>query len=147
MKALTTRLPWAWLIVHGFKRYELRSSPTRIRGQVAIRSSKVDHQWVRYVRRNFPHIPLPSDAELAGLTHSILGTAEITDCIPIDRVPDVVEGACLRPEDYGDLSYAWVREAAEPLTSPIAWNPPWGAVNWSKVPQHIAQEIESRRSR
>jgi len=141
MRVMTTRLPWAWLIVNGFKRYELRSRQTNIRERVAIRSSRLDAQWARYVRQNMSMTALPSDARLNLMKQSILGTAQVVDCIPIEKISDVMEGACLDPEDYGGLAYAWLLEDPESLSQPLPWKAPPGAVTWSNLPVNLESHL------
>ncbi len=128
MRAMTTKLPWAWLIVNGFKRYELQHGRANIRERVAIRASTLNRNRVDGVRRDFPHIPLPSDAELRSMQRCILGTPGVSDCRPIEELADARAGACVEPGDY---EFAWILDAPEPLEEPLAWTPPSGAVIWS----------------
>lgn len=82
--ALSVQQPWAWLIAHGFKNFENRSWPTKVRGPVLIHASqKFDiegYEWLRYHR---PEIPLP--AREAFDRGGIVGRATITDCVSDDN--------------------------------------------------------------
>jgi hypothetical protein len=140
MRVMTTKLPWAWLIVNGYKKYELRSQRTRIRERIGIRASTVDKPMVRYVRDNFPRIPLPSDDELRLMARSILGTADMADSALVAELSDVAEGACDRSSSHGRRKHAWVLAGAVPLQRPIAWTQP-GARTWSHSPPGIDRRL------
>lgn len=78
MKALSIQQPWAWLIVNGYKPVENRDWPTRVRGRVLIHAGKkIDADGYHFVRRQFPHIELPTSFDVGG----IVGEARITDCV------------------------------------------------------------------
>ena len=77
MKALSTKQPWAWLIVHGYKGIENKTRGTRLREEILIhtglRPDKAGDEWVR---KTFPEIPLPPLAELP--LGGVVGRATIT---------------------------------------------------------------------
>lgn len=138
---MTTQLPWAWLIVNGYKKYELRSQRTGIRERIGIRASTVDKPMVSHVREHFPRIPLPSDDELGLMERSILGTADMTDSKVVAELSEVAEGACYRSRNYGKRKHAWVLGGAVPLQHPIPWTPPPGAMTWSHPPATIDRRL------
>ncbi|MDE5889208.1 MAG: ASCH domain-containing protein, partial [Bacilli bacterium] len=74
MKVLSIRQPWASIIINGYKCYEFRSWKTNFRGKVLIHASKdVETEYL-------------SRFESLGLeypTSAILGSVEITDCVPV----------------------------------------------------------------
>lgn len=81
LKALSIQQPWAWLIVNGYKDVENRDWKTNVRGPVLIHASKkFDYEGWRWVRENFPHIPMPRTPE-AFYKGGIVGEAEIVDCV------------------------------------------------------------------
>ena len=78
--ALSIQQPWAWLIVNGFKPVENRDWPTNVRGWIGIHAGKkFDHDGYALVRREFPHIdmPTPDGFPMGG----IVGRARLTDCV------------------------------------------------------------------
>lgn len=82
MKALSIRQPWAWLIVHGHKRIENRSWPTRFRGSFLVHAPKgMTRDEYEYARAfaGGQGVQLPAFGEL--LRGGIVGVATITDCI------------------------------------------------------------------
>jgi hypothetical protein len=83
MKALTVRQPWAELILLGRKRYELRSWPTRHRGQLLVHAgssaSPMDQENCH--RAGLDWRPLDRGA--------IVGVVEVVDCVPY--TPDIYE--------------------------------------------------------
>lgn len=146
MKALNTMLPWAWLIVNGHKRLELRSQLTKISGVRPIRATSVDKRWTDRVRRQRPDVALPSDSELRSLEGHVLGTAEFIDCRKIDElvIEDVIREACLDPRMYDKpLSYAWRVEARERFLNPQHYSTAPGAVIWAEIPEDVLNRCRS----
>lgn len=96
MRALSVKQPWADFIATGQKTIEVRSWPTKHRGEIVIHASSR---------------PEPGMAEVtAGMPlGALICTVEITDCRPLEMA-DV--GAALLPEDWrpGDCTgmFAWV---------------------------------------
>ena len=140
-RGLTTRLPWAWLIAHGYKTFELRSRPTGFRGRAAIRASKgrIDHHWAQYVREKRPDVPLPSDRELEDLAGCILRIGHVVGCYPIasSELSDIASRACLDPNDYPGVEFAWEWRDVRPLRRPVIHEIPSGAVVWFRVPDDL----------
>lgn len=98
--ALSIQQPWAWLIVNGFKDVENRGWSTRVRGVVGVHAGKkIDSYAIPWIRREFPHIPLPDTFETGG----IVGRVRIVDCV--DDHPS--------PWFFGN--FAFVLSDAEPL--------------------------------
>lgn len=83
MKTLSIRQPWAWLIAQGFKDVENRSWATKVRGQILVHAGKAfDKDGYAWVKREFPHIPLPTPSEFE--FGGIVGCADLVDCVPPD---------------------------------------------------------------
>lgn len=76
MKVLSIRQPWATLIVEGYKCFEFRSWKTNFRGKFLIHASKE----VETENMNRFH---PLNLEYP--TGRIIGSAEITDCIKVEK--------------------------------------------------------------
>lgn len=76
MKVLTIREPWASLIINGYKKYEFRSWKTNYRGKILIHTSqKVEKEMLSRFK----------DYNLNCVSGSIIGEAELTDCILVDE--------------------------------------------------------------
>lgn len=73
MMALTTKQPWATLIMQGEKRYEFRSWQTKYRGELLIHAGKsVDKEAIKRLAKYLPeNLPLGK----------ILGKVRLVDCI------------------------------------------------------------------
>ena len=76
MKVLTIRKPWASLIINGYKKYEFRSWKTNYRGKILIHTSqKIEKEMLSRFK----------DYKLNCVSGSIIGEAELTDCILVDE--------------------------------------------------------------
>jgi hypothetical protein len=87
---LTVRLPWAWLLVHGppYKPVENRTWRTAYRGQLWVHAAATfDPDDCAHVRSL--GIPLPADDDLSS---GILGAVTLTACLPIDELPEPLNG-------------------------------------------------------
>lgn len=85
MKCLTIKQPWAWLIFNdvgngkGFKNVENRTWHTKIRGTVAIHSSKKIDIDAYNGLINYSHLNLPSLNEF--ICGEIIGVVDIVDSV------------------------------------------------------------------
>jgi len=88
VKVLTVRQPWAGLILAHGKDIENREWPTKVRGRIAIHSSKVlrvsDFDDARFVEHMGPKVDWTGPEFRAGC---ILGTVEIVDCVTASDSP------------------------------------------------------------
>lgn len=76
---LSIRQPWAWLIVHGWKRHENRTWRTPYRGPLAVHAgSLLDRPGLEWVRRHCPDIPLPEPRDFP--KGAIVGAVELVTC-------------------------------------------------------------------
>ena len=146
MRALNVQLPWAWLIVHGFKTYELRTRRTLTRGRVPIRATKFDRDAAAAVRRRFPDLALANDDELKRLKSCVLGTAEISDCVPVAELADVTERSRVPLSRQGGWPIAWVLKKPQALKRPLPCPVTPGPVTWATVPARVAQQLRGQVS-
>jgi hypothetical protein len=112
MKGLVVRSPWVELILDGAKTWELRGSPTRLRGRIAlIRSGSgtvVGHCEI---------------ADVVGpLTRAQLLSSTRRHCVKAGHIPSVLGR-------YRKV-YAWVLSKARRLKKPVRYRHPSGAVIW-----------------
>lgn len=81
MKALSTKQPWAWLIVNGYKDIENRTWGTNVRGPILIHAgNRFDEAGYTYVKSRFGVI-MPSREEFKKMRGGIVGVCEIKDCV------------------------------------------------------------------
>jgi len=101
MKALTVREPWASMIADGTKTVEVRSRPTKHRGELAI------------------HVAKP--------TGEVICTVELVDCRPMLRSDYEAAGM---PEEQASPSglFAWVLSTPR-LVVPVKWRGQLGIWN------------------
>src|SRR4051812_25832874 len=92
--ALSVKQPWAALIMHGLKSIEIRSWPTARRGRIYIHAARVSddrvHGW---------ELVKGAIGETAQLTGGLLGTVEITDCLPYRTQEDFARDVTLHRND------------------------------------------------
>ena len=101
MKVLSIRQPWASLIVEGYKKYEFRSWKTKYRGKILIHASGMIEKKMLERFKEY---------DLDIKTSAIIGEAELTDCIKVDKdFNDKLKS--IDPVVYGnsnhDETYAW----------------------------------------
>ena len=113
MKVLTIREPWASLIINDYKKYEFRSWKTNYRGKILIHTSqKIEKEMLSRFK----------DYKLNCVSGSIIGEAELTDCILVDeefnqnlrKIDNVVYGKSNHVEKY-----AWKLENIKKYDKPI----------------------------
>jgi hypothetical protein len=128
LRALSIRGPWWWFILHGGKRIENRSWPTRFRGPVLLHASKsfslpVFTDDLDYGRRiaESQGITLPpvTIGDLRAMGGHIVGTATVTDCVT----------SSASPWFFGP--YGFVLDDVRPVQTPIRIK---GALGFFKVP-------------
>ena len=76
MKTLTIKEPYATLIIEGHKKYEFRSWKTNYRGKILIHAGKNIETDMLYRFKEY---------NLSYSKSAIIGEAEITDCILVDK--------------------------------------------------------------
>lgn len=131
MKALSVREPWASLIARGDKTVEVRSWPTKHRGDLVIVSSARVTSTERALCEAFDVEPV------LGVTRAIV---RVVDCVPftresvskawLDHVGDeAIETLCSAPSRGG--AYAWILADANQKIPAIVTR---GALNLYDVP-------------
>ena len=126
LKVLTVKNPYAFLIVTGFKKYEIRSWSTNYRGPLYIHSAKVpvksdyDENTINGVKKLcLKHIRKLDYMSTHG---SIIGKVNLVNILKIDdeisRSQAGIDGCCSIDEND---KYAWVLENPEVanLTIPV----------------------------
>jgi len=83
MKALSVKLPWAWLLIHGGKDIENRNWFNQHKGETAIHCSATVspseyEACERFLAERGIRVALPSIDALKALAGKIIGTVEIT---------------------------------------------------------------------
>jgi len=141
MQAISLTQPWAQLVVLGSKRVETRSWPTRYRGEIAIHASKGYPESAQnlalynssfaksLIKHNFDAFNLPLGA--------IVGTVEITDCLPTEKADEIglySHHAEWSFGDYGAGRYMWLLANPRMFEIPI---PCKGALKIWTVPETI----------
>ena len=113
MKALTIKQPWASLIINKHKKYEFRSWKTNYRGKILKKASK---KIEKDMLKRFENYNLDIN------TSSIIGEAEIVDCILVDEKFNE-ELREIDPIVYGKSNhvetYAWKLENIIKYDKPI----------------------------
>ena len=113
MKVLTIREPWASLIINDYKKYEFRSWKTNYRGKILIHTSQnIEKEMLSRFK----------DYNLNCIGGSIIGEAELTDCILVDenfnqnlrKIDNIVYGRSNHVEKY-----AWKLENVKKYDEPI----------------------------
>ncbi len=129
MKALTIKQPWATLIMHAGKDIENRDWPTKLRGRIAVHSSKKMDEAEMGGAQYFMDLQGIKLPEIAAHypTGSIIGTVEIVDCV--------------RKSD----SQWFMGEYGFVLANPIPCTPiPFkGALGFWEVPVEIAEILNA----
>ena len=124
MVALSIRQPWAWAIIVGRKRIENRTWRTRVRGRIAVHSSRRPDQHWRAL------VAMLVGAERESCEQSplgcIIGTVELVACV--DESDDPAFG--------GDVGF--VLADPQPLAEPI---PCKGRLGFWAVPDEIERRI------
>lgn len=129
MKALSIRQPWAHLIVTGEKPVENRSWNSTYTGHLLIHASlqfdKAGYQWVR---RNFPHLKMPTPAKFA--LGAIVGMVDMVGC--------VVPGSADYHSPWYAGDYGFLMRNAKKLPEPVPFK---GALGFFDVPDELVRSF------
>ncbi len=145
MQAISLIQPWAQLVVLGSKRIETRSWPTKHRGVIAIHASKGFPNAAQFLAREHPaFVHALGDSwswERDNLPRGeIVGTVEVTDCLPTEKADEIGLYSHHAEYAFGDYSagrYMWL------LANPVMWDEPIpcrGALKIWTVPEGIRIE-------
>lgn len=126
MKGLIVDEPWISLILAGKKDWEMRSQPTQVRGPVAL------------IRKGTGQVV--GTANITG-NHGPLGLDELRSNASRHCVP-MVEFESGRATKW---TTAWQLEHAAPLSVPVSYKHPSGAVIWVNLDPAVAAAIEEQR--
>jgi hypothetical protein len=142
MKALSLIQPWASLVISGAKRIETRSfpAPRAMWGQrFLVHASK---GWTAQ-ERALVQMQEPFCSALGHVSTKdiprgvILGSVQLLECLPTDRVRD---GLSVQEEAFGDFSAGrWAWMLANPLRLP-ALEPAKGALGFWEYPDIIMHD-------
>jgi hypothetical protein len=117
MKALIIRQPWIDMILSGSKTWEMRSRPTKLRGQIAL---------------------------IEAGTGLVVGVCNLTESRTVPINADGTYTMFHRVEDVQLLKqwpYPWTLNNAQRLHTPIPYNHPKGAVTWVNLEKHVSKAV------
>lgn len=123
MKCLSVQQPWAWAIIHGPKRIENRSWPTRYRGPLLIHAGK-SRKSLGDEDGLIPDLP-PYDQLDYGM---LIGIVTLKDCQP-------VEDTRRDPFAFGPI--CWLLGEPVPFVEPIVYN---GKLGLFDVPDSLFEQ-------
>lgn len=146
MKALTIDAPWAWAIVHGYKRVENRSWRTNHRGPLAIHAGKSTRSDAA-AAAIFAELGIqgPSPEALEALRGRLLGTVDVLDVVEYQHGGGdglaVQDGPCpLLDGPFATGPRCWLLANPDPLDAPPAmvgklrlWTVPEGSTAFSRL--------------
>ncbi|MFT3937632.1 hypothetical protein [Rhodopseudomonas sp.] len=122
MKGLIVREPWLGMILDGRKTWELRTQPTALRGEIAL------------IRKG---------------SCQIVGVAELVDSLPRLDAQGLAEAAQFHgvpPEEQAGVVangwlFPWLLINARPLSSPVPYDHPGGAVTWVNLDPDVTSSV------
>jgi hypothetical protein len=125
LKVLTVKNPYAFLILAGIKKYEIRSWTTKYRGSLYIHSAKIpidkyDNNTINGISRlDSNHLSI----EYLKINGSILGKVELVDVL---KIPEQISKSTAALDGCCDIEdndkYAWVLENPEIANLTISIN-------------------------
>jgi len=109
VKALTICQPWAWLVIHGPKRWENRTWQTTYRGPLAIHAGG-SRAWLEaaYANERLRGL-LPPAGQLP--FRAVIGVAELARIVPAAQAAG---------EPFAEGPLCWRLDAPRPLARPIS---------------------------
>ena len=133
MRALTVHQPYAFAIVSGLKEYETRPRQTSVRGRIAI------HAGLKRISLDLfreQGITLPEPDTLVYGT--VIGTVEITACIPTDNLRERVDVVERTLGDWRSGRFAWALSNPVMFRTPIPAKGKQGWWEWEEPKQDRA---------
>ena len=126
MKGLIIREPWIGMIMDGSKTWELRTQHTTVRGEIAL------------IRKG---------------TGQIVGVADLIDSLPQlgpQALAESVQFHGVPPSEQASVIangwlFPWLIVNARPLSSPVPYLHPSGAVTWVNLDSGVTQSIARAR--
>lgn len=126
MKVLTIKEPWASLIINGYKKYEFRSWKTKYRGKILI------HAGMTLEKEEYKKF---KEYNIECSKGAIIGEAEITDCILVDKKFNdklsEIDYLVYKKDKYIS-KYAWKLENIKKYDTPIYIKGKLGLWNYEK---------------
>jgi hypothetical protein len=128
MKVLSMTQPWAFLVVYAIKHWETRSWRTAYRGPLAIHAAKAYPKEARefafeiffeLAKKGGTHPdldahPLLQPAIIPALVvadrivrGAIIGSVELTDCVRVETIRELLSPTEIKLGNYSDGRYAW----------------------------------------
>lgn len=150
MKAISLWQPWASLIVHGAKSIETRGYQTKVRGRIAIHSTKREDVSARGLIISDPDfVQFFRSIKVNGQTWSghvydalprgcILGTVELYGCVPVESFRDILPAGLkfnISNQEYSFGNYepgrfGWLLRDPILFDTPIPFKGAQGFWNW-----------------
>lgn len=123
LKALIIDDPWVSLIISGHKMWEMRSRNTTMRGRIGlIRKGSKTVVGVADLVATLPHLSI-----------SQLWVNVARHQVPIEEIGNGFK-----------WTTAWVLDRARPLSAPVPYDHPPGAVIWVILSADVAAKVEER---
>ena len=122
LNGLVVDEPWISLILQGRKTWEMRTTHTNIRGQIAL------------IRKGSGHVVGVADLiDVVGPLDAIAFRAHRSmHCIPVEK------------DELGARWHtAWELENAKALARPVSYDHPFGAVIWVSLSEEVAAAVRS----
>jgi hypothetical protein len=114
MRALSVRQPWCWAIIHGEKRIENRTWPTKYTGPLVIHASANTKDYLALTldswRRQIPDLPEFRDDYIQTHFGCLYGLVDVIGCFPLYKLPP-----SLRGNRYAEGPYCWVLDNPRPI--------------------------------
>jgi hypothetical protein len=152
IRVLAVRQPWASLIVEGLKHVELRSKNTATWRKIAIYATKhkpthkaidaVRHSAFECDKHKYQKVPSKYFAPYPGASYqtgSILGTVEIYNSYQLElndfseAESAITSGFVSKDMIVLGKTCIWKLKNPVKFSAPIPYNPPKGAIVWSKT--------------
>jgi len=132
MKAITVKLPWAWLLIYGGKDIENRDWFSRHKGDTAIHCSKTIERREYEAAKQFIQdrgldVRLPSIEALKPLAGKIIGIVDIVGCVKESQSRWFVG------------TFGFVCRSPKKLLNPVAIS---GTMGFWDVPAEESQMVE-----
>ena len=139
MKGISLYQPYAFAAIAGIKPHETRGYYTHIRGRVFIHAAK------KSIDATLKNTPPEIRDKIIALQHEnpfcneplyrgmIIGTVEIVDCVPVEKVIDTLTERERLLGDYSPGRFAWKLHDPRPLPYPIPAKGKQGWWNWDET--------------
>ena len=132
MKAITVKLPWAWLLIHSTKDIENRNWFSQHKGDTAIHCSKsierAEYEAAKqFIQDNGLEVQLPSIEALKPFAGKIIGIVDIIGCVKQSQSRWFVG------------RFGFVCRSPKKLLNPVAIS---GSLGFWEIPTEESQMVE-----